>query len=151
MQVPDAVYHLMRHTELKTCNLSSNVISKIPPKFAVKFSLITTLNLSNNQMSKLPDELADLAELERLDISHNSFINLPHVAYKMPKLATLNANHNYIVDVEIERLKASPSLQEVDLQDNPISSSCHSSLEKVTSLRILLSPRQLEDWEDLTV
>lgn len=41
MQVPDAVYHLMRHTELKTCDLSDNVITKIPPKFAVKFNLIT--------------------------------------------------------------------------------------------------------------
>lgn len=41
MQVPDAVYHLMRHTELKTCDLRGNVITKIPPKFAVKFNLIT--------------------------------------------------------------------------------------------------------------
>lgn len=41
VQVPDAVYHLMRNTELKTCDISSNVIKKIPPKFAVKFSLIT--------------------------------------------------------------------------------------------------------------
>lgn len=41
MQVPDAVYHLMRHTELKSCDLSGNVITKIPPKLAVKFSLIT--------------------------------------------------------------------------------------------------------------
>lgn len=41
VQVPDAVYHLMRHTELKTCDLSSNVIKKIPPKFSVKFSMLT--------------------------------------------------------------------------------------------------------------
>lgn len=41
MQVPDAVYHLMRHTELKRCNLSSNSITKIPPKFAVNFNLIS--------------------------------------------------------------------------------------------------------------
>jgi hypothetical protein len=41
VSVPDAVYHLMRHTELKSCNLSGNVITKISPKFAVKFSLIT--------------------------------------------------------------------------------------------------------------
>uniref|UniRef100_A0A1B6LH32 Leucine-rich repeat-containing protein 20 n=1 Tax=Graphocephala atropunctata TaxID=36148 RepID=A0A1B6LH32_9HEMI len=151
MQVPDAVYHLMRHTELKGCNLSSNVITKIPPKFAVKFSLITNLNLSHNQMSKLPDELADLAELQSINISHNSFISLPLVAYRMPKLTNLVANHNYIVDVDIERLKSSPSLEEVDLQDNPLGGSNHSALQKVTSLRILLSPRQLEDWEDLTV
>ena len=41
MQMPDAVYHLMRNTPLVTCNLSSNVIAKIPPKFPLSFSLIT--------------------------------------------------------------------------------------------------------------
>lgn len=49
MQVPDAVYHLMRHTELKRCNLSGNVITKIPPKFAIKFSLITGKLINNNR------------------------------------------------------------------------------------------------------
>ena len=41
MQMPDAVYHLMRNTPLVSCNLSSNVIAKIPPKFPLSFSLIT--------------------------------------------------------------------------------------------------------------
>lgn len=41
MHVPDAVYHLMRNTELKSCDLSSNVITKITAKFAMKFSLIS--------------------------------------------------------------------------------------------------------------
>lgn len=95
--MPDAVYHLMRHTELKTCDLSDNVITKIPPKFAVKFNLITDLNLSHNQMAKLPDEIADLKSLERLDISHNTFISLPNSIFKIPKLRTLNANNNHIV------------------------------------------------------
>lgn len=44
VQVPDAVYHLMRNTELRTCDLSSNVIKKIQPKFAIKFSLITGMH-----------------------------------------------------------------------------------------------------------
>lgn len=97
MQVPDAVYHLMRHTELKTCDLSDNVITKIPPKFAVKFSLISDLNLSHNQMAKLPDEIADLRNLERLDISHNTFISLPNSIFKIPNLRQLNASNNHIV------------------------------------------------------
>jgi hypothetical protein len=54
MQVPDAVYHLMRHTTLKGCNLSSNVITKLPPKFAVKFSLITGLGNSISLGGKGP-------------------------------------------------------------------------------------------------
>lgn len=97
MQVPDAVYHLMRHTELKSCDLSDNDITKIPPKFAAKFSLITALNLARNQMAKLPDECADLGSLERLDISHNTFISIPNCIFKIPKLRHLNASNNHIV------------------------------------------------------
>lgn len=41
MYVPDAIFHLMRHTNLKTCDLSFNVITTIPPKLASKFSYIT--------------------------------------------------------------------------------------------------------------
>lgn len=44
MHVPDAVYHLMRNTELKSCDLSSNVITKITAKFAIKFNLITGMS-----------------------------------------------------------------------------------------------------------
>lgn len=53
MHVPDAVYHLMRNTELKTCDLSSNVIRKIPPKFSAKFSLLTGKVLNNIWLSHL--------------------------------------------------------------------------------------------------
>ena len=97
IQLPDAVFHLMRNTELKSCDLSGNVITKIPPKFALKFSLISELNLSHNQMGKLPDELIDLACLEILDISHNSFLGLPSVVFKIPKLMQLRANNNSII------------------------------------------------------
>ena len=41
VQVPDAIFHLMRETPLQSCNLSNNVISKIPPKLAMSFTLIT--------------------------------------------------------------------------------------------------------------
>ncbi|KAL6441231.1 hypothetical protein ACFW04_003481 [Cataglyphis niger] len=151
MQIPDAVYHLMRHTELKTCDLSGNVITKIPAKFAVKFSLITELNLSHNQMSKLPEELAELQALERLDISHNTFIALPPVAWRIPQLKRLFANNNFIIDVDVERLRHAPVLELVDLQANPLPSRLHDLLRTLTGIRIELSPRQIEDWEDLNV
>jgi len=41
MQIPDAVYHLMRNTVLQTCDLSSNDITKIGPNLAKKFTEIT--------------------------------------------------------------------------------------------------------------
>ncbi|XP_051154072.1 leucine-rich repeat-containing protein 40 isoform X2 [Leptopilina boulardi] len=151
MQVPDAVYHLMRHTELKRCDLSGNVITKIPPKFAVKFSLITELNLSHNQMSKLPEELAELQALERLDISHNTFIALPSVACRMSQLKRLLANNNSIIEVDVERLKLAPTLEFVDLKNNPLTARLHELLGAFARIQIEISPRQLEDWEDLSV
>jgi hypothetical protein len=41
MQMPDAVYHLMRETPLLQCSLASNVIAKIPPKFFISFNNLT--------------------------------------------------------------------------------------------------------------
>lgn len=152
IQVPDAVYHLMRHTELKTCDLSGNVITKISPKFAIKFSLITDLNLSHNQMAKLPDELADLQSLEMLDISHNSFITLPAVVFKMPKLRELRANNNAIIDIDRDEIITSDSLELVDLRYNPLTPICHELLKSANvSFRIELSEREKEEWEDLTI
>ncbi|XP_023246543.1 leucine-rich repeat-containing protein 40-like [Copidosoma floridanum] len=150
MQVPDAVYHLMRHTELKSCDLSGNVITKIPPKFAVKFSLITELNLSHNQMSKLPEELSELQALERLDISHNAFIDLPTVTCRIPQLKRLLANNNSIIEIDVEMLRHAPTLEFVDLKENPLPARTHDSLQDLAvRLRIELSPRQREEWEDL--
>ncbi|KAL3279823.1 hypothetical protein HHI36_017328 [Cryptolaemus montrouzieri] len=151
MQVPDAVYHLMRHTELKSCDLSDNVITKIPPKFVLKFGLIKKLNLSHNQMAKLPEEIADLSSLRRLDISHNSFISLPSCIFKIPNLKELNASNNHIVDFEVECLKEAPALETADLSNNPLARNCYNELERCSKVRITLSPREIEDWEDLTV
>ena len=41
MQIPDAVFHLMRNTELQACTIAHNVISKIPPKLALNFTTVT--------------------------------------------------------------------------------------------------------------
>lgn len=153
IQVPDAVYHLMRHTELKSCDLSGNVITKISPKFAVKFNLITELNLSNNQMAKLPDELSDLGSLESLDISHNSFLTLPSVVFKMKKLKKLNANTNKIIEIDFDLLDAeNNSLELVDLRWNPLTGICYDILKAAKiGFKIELSERQKEEWEDLDI
>lgn len=41
MQIPDAIYLLLQNTQLVKCDLSNNVISKLPVKFAERFSSIT--------------------------------------------------------------------------------------------------------------
>ncbi|XP_025830400.1 leucine-rich repeat-containing protein 20 isoform X2 [Agrilus planipennis] len=151
MRVPDAVYHLMRHTELKTCDLSENDITKITPKFTTNFSLITDLNLSHNQMAKLPDEIASMANLERLDISFNTFVSLPSAIFKIPRLQELNASNNHIVDVDSEDIEEAPSLMKLDLTRNPLTARCHDLLCRINKIEVLLTQREREDWEDLTI
>ncbi|KAL1508935.1 hypothetical protein ABEB36_003751 [Hypothenemus hampei] len=151
IQVPDAVYHLMRHTKLKSCDFSDNVITKILPEFPIKFNSITNLNLSHNQITKLPRECAELNNLEILDISYNSFMSLPHCLFKMPKLRSLKANDNYIMDIEVNDLTETPALECIDLERNPLARHIHDQLSRITKLVIVLSPQQTEDWEDLTI
>lgn len=150
-QVPDAVFHLMRNTPLTTCNLSGNLLSKIPPKFALKFCLITELNVSNNKMSKLPEELGDCVELQRLDLSNNSFVNVPNVIFRLPKVKAIYANKNYIMDIDVEEVQRAKTLEEFDMRENPLTVRSHDGLSKVTKVRVSLTPRDIEDWEDLSI
>lgn len=153
IQVPDAVYHLMRNTQLKSCDLSGNVITKISPKFTMKFNLITELNLSQNQLAKLPDELVNLNYLETLDISCNSFLTLPPVVFKIKQLKKLIAHTNKIIDIDFDSLNLDQTTFElVDLRFNPLTGSCYNILKEAKiNFKLELSERQKEDWEDLEI
>jgi len=151
MQVPDAVYHLMRNTTLRSCDLSANAIAKISPKFPMKFTDLTSLDLSNNKLAQLPDEMALCTSLSQLDISHNAFIELPHVVFRLNKLKVLKANNNLIIDVDVSQLPADSCVEAVDLSANPLLPACHQLLSCATHVHVTLSPRPKEDWEDLDV
>ena len=98
IQVPDALYFMIeeRNIEVTACNLSSNVIKKIPPKLPSKFSLITDLNLSFNKLSALPEEVSKWSQLETADISNNKFDSLPACLLSLPKIIQINAANNSI-------------------------------------------------------
>jgi len=151
MQMPDAIYHLMRNTTLVSCSLADNVISKIPPKFPLSFTLLTELNMSNNRISVLPQEMSACTQLESVNISTNSFVVLPPVLLNLPALAHINANKNFIADVDVEALLSSGSIEQVNLEENPLSPTSHNQLNDIQNIRITLSVRQTEEWEDLSI
>jgi len=57
----------------------------------------------------------------------------------------------FISDVDIDFVKNCPSLESLNLQENPLSKECHGSLEEIKSISIILTPKKVEDWEDLTI
>merc|ERR1719278_853869 len=149
-QVPDAIFLLMKNTSLQTCSLAGNLITKIPTKLATSFSLITELNLSNNRISALPSEITNCSQLEKIDISANSFVQLPSCLTELPQLKSINASKNFVAEVEIEAVVAS-SMESLNLEENPLSKSCYEEMCRLTTVRVLLSPREQEDWEDLSI
>lgn len=151
LQVPDAVFMLMKNTTLNTCSLAGNLLTKIPPKLAMSFSLITELNISRNRISALPNEMSNCTQLETIDISANSFVHLPPVLVEIPSLNKVNASKNFIADVEIEAMLGCPNLEHVNLEENPINKPVYEELAKITSIRVVLSPREQEEWEDLSI
>jgi len=151
MQVPDAVFLLMKNTTLHSCSLAGNLITKIPPKLAMSFSQITELNLANNRISALPNEMSNCTQLETIDISANSFVQLPPVLVEIPSLNKVNASKNFIADVEIEAMVSCPNLEHINLEENPLNKNVYEELAKISSIRVLLSPREQEEWEDLSV
>merc|ERR1711902_336644 len=151
IQVPDAIYFMMKDTQLTACNLSSNVITKIPPKFPNNFNFITVLNLSHNRMSTLPEEISKCTQLETVDISHNSFISLPNCLFNLPKIIKINARKNFIAEVDIDLINTCGTLENLNLEENPLSRECQDNLSKVTSVRISMTPREMEEWEDLSI
>lgn len=134
MSIPDAVYHLMRNTVILACDLSSNVLRKIPPKFAIKFTYIKELNLANNRLSSLPEELRDLSDLKRLDISQNDYMLFPKVVFKLPNLIFLNAQKNHLTNIDVEKLKSVRSLREVNFEDNPLTNTSREQLKSMESV-----------------
>jgi len=151
IQMPDAVFHLMRSTPLVSCNLANNVITKIPPKLPLSFNLITELDLSNNRISALPNEMTACTQLETLNISQNSFVTLPPVLLDIPSLVHINAKNNFIADVDVESIEAKGSLEQLNLDENPLSATVHDKLATITSIRITLSVRERAEWEDLSI
>merc|ERR1712113_74420 len=149
-QVPRRIFLLMKNTSLQSCNLAGNLITKIPTKLATSFSLITELNLSNNRISALPSEITNCSQLEKLDISSNSFVQLPSCLTDLPQLKSLNASKNFVAEVEIEAVLAS-SLEILSLEENPLSKSCYEEMCRLSKVRVVLSPREQEDWEDLSI
>ncbi|UYV60904.1 LRRC20, partial [Cordylochernes scorpioides] len=151
VSIPEAIYHLMRNTVILNCNLSSNVLRKIPAIFAMKFLSITELNLSNNRLSTLPDEFQDFTELTKLDLSGNSFFMMPKVVFKLPNLTHLDLHKNYIGTLEVNKLKSCPKLEEINFEDNPLSPAVRRELQdlQLSGIKIRLSPPDEDDDLDL--
>ena len=149
-QVPIAVYYILKATCISICNLSGNLITKIPPELGTCFCQITTLNLSSNQFSSLPNELINCTHLQSVDISSNSFVVFPNILLEIESITEIIANINFIADVNVEAIEQHDNLEIIHLEENPLDQLTHARLSRVKGLRIVLTERKDQGWEDLS-
>jgi len=53
------------------------------------------------------------------------------------------------MDIEAEDVTKGKELEEFDIQENPLTNKSHEGLSKITTIRVSLTPRQVEEWDDL--
>ena len=99
----------------------------------------------------LPGEMTNCTQLESIDISSNSFVTLPPVLAEMPSITKIIARKNYVAELDVEVVASLGNLATLNLEENPLNKTTYEDLERLTSLQILLSPRTLEEWEDLSI
>ena len=154
VQVPEAVYFILkqRNSDILKCNLSNNLISKITPKFGgVCFVNLTSLDVSTNRLSTLPRELAQCSQLTSVNISANNFVEIPSVLMEIETITDINAKNNFIAEVNDNELETSDSLEVVNLEGNPLSTRCRERMQRISRIRVVLSDKKLEEWEDLSI
>ena len=54
-------------------------------------------------------------------------------------------------DIEVDEVEKAKTLEEFDITENPLSPKSHSGLSAVTNVRIKITPREVEEWEDLSI
>ena len=126
------------------------MITKISPRFGTCFRHITTLNLSSNRLSSIPKEVIKCSQLQSVDISINSFVVFPTILLEIESITEIKAKNNFIADVDDEALEQHANLELVNLEENPLDQPTHASLSRVEGLRIVLTDRRVQEWEDLS-
>ena len=149
-ELPDDVFLLLRQSKIRKFNVSCNYLSSVPSLIS-SFVNLTTLNVSTNRLSTLPRELIGCKQLTSVDISTNNFVEIPSVLFEIETITDVNAKGNFIAEVNEDDIETHDSLEVVNLENNPITPSCRDRLQTISRVRIILSERKLEEWEDLSI
>ena len=151
LHIPEGVLHLMKHYRVVKCNLADNLLAKMSPRFGSCFSNITSLDLSTNSISNLPKDIVLCKNLQFIDISVNSFVVFPYLLLCIEVLAEIKASKNFIADVDEEAIESHENLEKINLEGNPLTQDCYTKLGYVSKLKVILSERKYEEWEDLSI
>lgn len=147
MELPDDIFILVQPRKILRFVAAQNFLTTIPYNIST-FINLTTLDVSFNRLSTLPRELIQCKKLTSVDISTNNFVEVPNILLEIQTIININARGNFIAQVDEEKIE---NLDEINLENNPLSNSCRGRLLTIPNVHVILSDKRLEDWEDLTI
>lgn len=105
---------------LKSLNLASNCIKRLPPELG-RLTVLHTLILDSNQLSNIPSSVSEMKSLRVLNISRNNLVDLP-VGIKNLSLERFRLDHNRLEFFEDDLLseELGKSLKYFSCNDNNI-------------------------------
>ena len=53
--------------------------------------------------------------------------------------------------MDVEAVQSCRTLESVNLEENPLTRDASVALSNITSVRVIITPRDLEEWEDLSI
>merc|ERR1712218_745263 len=90
----------------------------------------------------------------RIELISQQNVNIARRDFQM--YSTGNCGHfkKFIAEVDIDLLTTcdgSSTLETLNLEENPLSRDCQDNLGTINSIRISITPREMEEWEDLSI
>jgi hypothetical protein len=56
-----------------------------------------------------------------------------------------------LTDVEVEAIVSCSNIEQLNLEENPLNLNVWDRLNQVTTIRVILTPREQQEWEDLSI
>ncbi len=53
--------------------------------------------------------------------------------------------------MEVEAIVSCSNIEQLNLEENPLNLTAWDRLNQVTTIRVILTPREQQEWEDLSV
>ena len=70
----------------------------------------------------------------------------------LPNIRLSSFRKNYVAELDVEAMVTGlGSLETLNLEENPVNKKSYEELGALTKVRVLLSPRSAEEWEDLSI